>query len=187
MGAPPPDTVWQDDDFPVADVADPDTGLLVAAFQPAYVLPVFNTGNNNSNAGFIYAMTDGEASSQGSANRATEESSDYWAAYVQGVYEGPDGEDNDYDTENGRDGYCVPYEPEYAFVYLEVIRDLCGLEHPTWDATLVQRRTVVHEIGHQFGLDHHPGCVMEASTNPSLRTSSLCNGCLAAIRVIDRP
>jgi len=187
MGAPPPDPPWQAGDVAVADVDDPDTGLLVAAFEAAYTLPAFDTGNNNSNAGFIYNMTDAQAPNQGSNNRGTTaEAGDYWVAYIQGVYEGPTAEDNDDDTESGRSGYCPNPEPEYAFVYQEVIRDLCDLEHPTWDETSVERRTVIHEIGHQFELGHHDGCVMQSGPSPT-KPATFCNSCLDRIRDIDSP
>jgi hypothetical protein len=149
--------------------------LLVDALEPAYVLPVFDTGNNNSNGAFIYNMTDAQLPSQGSNNRGTTaEADDYWVAYVQGGYKGDTGDDNDPDTEGATVGESTLNVPEYAFAYLGVIRDLCEIEHPKWDETLVERRTVVHEIRHQFGLGDHPigACVMNGSTNPTVRTSS---------------
>jgi hypothetical protein len=187
MGAPPQGTIFAADDAPVNDVPEPDTGLIVSAFAPAYILPVFDTGNNNGDAPFVYNITDAQLDGQGQTNRATAESADYWVAYIQGAYEGDVGDDNDPDDENAIDGETTPAEPEYSFIYIEVIRDLTIDEHPTWNRTLVEQRTVVHEIGHQFGLPHAHGGVMHASTDPHLRTSDFTDQSIAAIRDIISP
>lgn len=183
MGAPPPGTTWGPDDVVVSDVPDPDTGLFELAFQDAYVSPVFDTGNDNSNAAFVYNLTD--LATQGSNNRGTTaESSDFWVAYIQGAYEGNLTKDNDPDGEVAVAGIYKDSGPEYAFVFIEVIRVLC-VEH-AWDQTVMERRTTLHEIGHEFELSHHEYCVMYL-LGSSYQRSFFCYNCINNIRWISYP
>jgi len=173
-------------DVDPGDVLSPDTGLLADAFDDAYVTVVFDTGNDTGNCDFVRNLTN--PASQGATYRATTfEAADYWSAYIQAAYEYIQARDNDPDDEAGVDGYNKPNEPEYAFLFKEARRDLCDDEHPEWNGTLVEQRTVVHEIGHQFELAHHAACVMAGNTDPSVRTSSFCASCIAGIRGLAYP
>ncbi len=132
----------------------------------------------------------------GTIHRGTRllESADYWAAYVMGAYEGAKGEDNDPNFQTQAFGYTTLAEPEYSAVFVEVIRDATEDDPEYRGGTIVarERRTVVHEIGHQFELQHVPKTVM--STRDVLfgvpdRTEydQFHEMHLALIRAIDKP
>ena len=87
---------------------------------------------------------------------ATNEAADCWIIYVISTYE-LDAEihDNDPDNEVTGDGTNYGTEPEYAFCSWEISRDL-GAEHG-WTTAQVEhcrKGCALHEVGHQFGLDH---------------------------------
>jgi hypothetical protein len=113
----------------------------------------------------------------------------YWAAFVEGAYEGPILRDADPDTESGRAGTTIQGGLDYSFVFTEVVRDLCEEVHPTWDRTTVEQRTTAHEIGHHFDLPDEmtPGGLMYESPNPALMGSSFTEENRLAIRTIHYP
>ena len=162
MGAPPPGTEWQEDDQPVTNVPDPDTGAFAGAFDDAYVKPLIVLGNQaelwsynfQGEAGYfgtyvIEHRLDGDG-------EPCYEAPQYWQVYLLGAYEGPllDG-DNDPDTEGARPGDTWTDEPEGSAVYQEIMRDVCA-QHGITGAKQTHYRQyfAVHEIGHQFQLSH---------------------------------
>jgi hypothetical protein len=176
------------DDVDPGDVAAPDTGLMAEAFAAAYVTVVYDTGNDTHNCVFLRNPVDATLEEQGSDYRGTTtEEVAYWSAYLQAGYEYATDHDNDpEDLIEAYLGVSTPSEPEYAFVFKETIRDLC--DDTGWPAVLVEQRTCVHEVGHQFlGPGHHDGCVMCECVDPALQTSFFCPNCLAAIRLIGYP
>ncbi|GEM_PF-3676816 len=87
--------------------------------------------------------------------------------YVMGAYEGAKDEDNDPNPEDQAFGYTPE---EYSAIFLEVIRDATdddATEYPGWAKPTKERRTVVHEIGHQFRLLHVHKSVMATRETPS--------------------
>ena len=58
------------------------------------------------------------------------------------------------------------------------------VDENSWNQTLCEKRTVVHEIGHQFELGHHSWCVMREFYDPSYTASSFCEDCVVKIRAI---
>jgi hypothetical protein len=157
---------------------------LSAAFAPAYVDVVLGTPYDNGDAEFKYHLeTASDCQNQGAANRGIGESAAYWSAYIQAAYEGPESKDNDPDTEDGRLGTTYIVEPEYSFVFVEVLRDLC--EDEDRNGQQVHQRTVLHEIGHQFELPHaHWGVMID---NLDLQISEFTEVSVKAIREIDHP
>lgn len=149
---------FPDDAIPIdvdpGDVPAPDTGLLAQAFHPAYIDVVLGTEFDDDTCDFVYHVT-----SSAAARRGIGESAAFWAAYVMGAYEGPDWTDCDPNDE-GFVGWAMTSdtEPEYTFVFHETLRD--GHNDgafPNWAGGVYTRehheqQTVVHEIGHQFGL-----------------------------------
>jgi hypothetical protein len=191
MGAPPPGTTFPDDgiqtDVAVGDLRAPYIGLIAQAFEPAYVTAVVGTENDNGNATFQYHLDDDVAlEAQGNANRGTSESAAYWSAYIQSAYEyNAAGADNDPNYELATVGHNHGDEPEYGFVFLETMRDLCDDEFPEADAEAVEMRTVVHEIGHQFECPHSSGSVMDSQ--PLSQTDSFSEDSLKQIRSVEHP
>jgi len=157
MGAPPPETQFPDDalaiDAAPGDIPAPDTGLLYAAFEPAYIEVVVGTAYDEPTIPFVYHVVDATAASRGIG-----QSDGFWSAYIAGAYEGETELDNDPDTESARWGETMSEEPECSFIYFEVLRDVHNDgEYPNWDNGVYpqaydERQSVVHEIGHQFSL-----------------------------------
>ena len=175
------------DDVDPGDVGAPDTGLMAGAYETAFIVPAYDTGNNTTNCGWVRNLESDDRWAQGNQYRSTSESSTYWAAYIVNGYEAGVLRDGDPDWEGAvlgvKYGTTYPDEPEYAWVFKESIRDGEGA-----GSQVQEQRTVVHEIGHQFGLEDHdePGanpCVMNRE-NPS---SSFCQNCQNAIRNCTNP
>jgi hypothetical protein len=80
----------------------------------------------------------------------------WWVGHVMGFYDSSAlGSDNDDDDELGVPAvtlYDLDGRGESAGVWEEVIRDM-AVQHGT-DVGAHRSRTVLHELGHQFGLDN---------------------------------
>ncbi len=193
MGAPPASAVFPDDGEandvapPAAGVPPPNTGLLADAFRPAHVQVVLGTPFDRNNVPFDYHLSDADYLLQGVARGIPEpDSGIFWSAYVLGAYEPETTRDGDgADAENPMVGATYRHENEFTYIFQEVIRDVTTDEHPDWDRDLVEMRVVVHEVGHQFELDHGPG-VMWGFADPAVQTSEFSWENLAAIRSITR-
>jgi hypothetical protein len=158
--------------------------LLATAFEPAFV--DVQIEYDEFYTPFVYHLeTLNDLENQGSTYRQIGESAAYWSAYVQGAYEGPFAKDNDPDSQPAVLGWNYGDEPEYAFTFFEVIRDLCQDEHPTWNREIFEERCVVHEIGHQFELADDTGGIMERDAENW--TSSFTEEHIKAIRSIESP
>jgi hypothetical protein len=87
-------------------------------------------------------------------NSAAVEDDLWWVVYLQAAFQAGWKEDCDPDDEvNSSIGVCPGHTDtldQGSLMFLETIRDLAD---PS-DRDLVQQQTVVHELGHQFGLAH---------------------------------
>lgn len=161
-----PFTVTDDDTATLPSL--PDIGLMVEKFKPAYILPVFDGGGNpaydrmniipSTNIDSTsHAALDAEFNKTGAFESEGWRKPEYWVAYILQGYQGIETADYDPDGPaewgphgvngggtSGRRG---------AILFAESLADYVQqLSLSTGDAAVLGRRTVVHEIGHQFGL-----------------------------------
>jgi predicted Zn-dependent protease with MMP-like domain len=166
MGAPPQGTIFPDDgiatDVVVAVVPPSATGLLSAAFEPAYVDIVLGTAFDDANVPFDYHVTPGEIVTLWINHRQILESYKYWSVYVIGAYEPDTSEDLDGEAVGTSGQTETIITSGVSLIYIEVVRDACDDQVPQLPRATVEPRVVVHEVAHQFGLEHdaQPGHLM---------------------------
>jgi len=153
----------QGDDALIGDVPDPDPGLLVSAFKPAYIDVILSaTQHDTPSVSFdahvpnsdLDPDTQQQAEMQMQAAfptiRGSSSVNGDWWAYIQGGYEASIELDNDPETELAMVGATAGYWGKASLVYSETVRDAApdlGVD----DAYLL-RMYLLHEIGHQFGM-----------------------------------
>ncbi|MCP4697350.1 MAG: hypothetical protein GY862_10935, partial [Gammaproteobacteria bacterium] len=136
-------------------------------WAPAYIRPVFDGGgnslNNNMDIDFKMNIDDQIAdldvntlidNSRGSAGA---ENKNFWVVYIQSAYE-PD-IDSDGDPDNDKIGVTLGITGEDgSFLFLETIRDKAVIDGlGGMKAQRLFAQITVHEVGHQFHLDHPDG------------------------------
>ncbi|MBW3539251.1 MAG: cadherin-like domain-containing protein [Planctomycetes bacterium] len=182
--------VFPGDDEAVADVPDPDTGMVAGAFAAAFIEVLVGSNFDHGGLPFDYHLSgDITMKQRGQANRGLGVSQFYWSAYVEGAYEPHPSEDADPNTENYSVGATVPPigEPQYSFIFLETIRDVSDDVHPAWNRVAREQQTVVHEIGHQFGLLHEDGELMAQIDQRTDQTSSFSEDSIVSLRFTIMP
>jgi hypothetical protein len=142
-------------------------------WQPAYVLPMFDTGQDNSDAPFHLNTPLAEFEAHLSESRGSPSSSvDYWVVLVKNGYQPDAGtDDNDPNSEGTYRAAALP-SAEGVLMFEESIRDWISAPNvapgygangadpdPSGDAGRQGRRQEIlnHEVGHLFGLDHADG------------------------------
>ncbi|OGV79391.1 MAG: hypothetical protein A3K18_10145 [Lentisphaerae bacterium RIFOXYA12_64_32] len=141
----------------------PDCALLQPKFESAFVLPVIDGGtdpnNNKDTVAFTLNVTDyaAEVIKPGAfESRSARGDGDFWIAYVMMAYQGGPTGDGDPDDEPAPLLLGVAPAFSYAFVFRETHRDYFSGESAANRLELL-RRTVVHEIGHEFGIRDETG------------------------------
>jgi hypothetical protein len=163
----PPDRST-DDEFR-GDVPDPDAEGLNEAFREAYIkvllLPAsyhqskvawhHNFRTSNSDLDRVNAENFRQFADR--HRQSLPEADDWWTIYVIGIYEIVSIlSDNDPNEELCSPGMTYEQEPDFSAVCFENIRDLAVQWGWTEEEKArVVRATVIHEIGHQFGLRHN--------------------------------
>jgi hypothetical protein len=157
----------------------PDTALMVEKFAPAYILPLIDGGgdlaNNKQSVSFTanddhrsHSALDAEFNKTGAFESESYRSSYYWIAYILTAYQGwvtldydPDGT-NEWGP-NGVNGGGTSLR-RGALYFHESTRDY-GAQNSLGASqlTILERRLVVHEIGHQFGLEDNTGGIYDYS------------------------
>ncbi len=168
------------------NVYAPDTSLLQNAFAPAYVLPVFDVGDNNDFVTFVL-NTDTRnppasiISTYDFDQVATEADANFWTVYLLGAYQGWTNEDHDPSTDDRVYGIVDAINGQGASVFNEVIRPPEG----RFTTEVNNAATTAHEIGHLFNGQHIDGGLMEQSaTRSSIVFSDIT---LNKIRSINHP
>ncbi len=168
------------------NVSAPDTSLLQNAFAPAYVLPVFDVGDNNDFVPFVL-NTDTRNPPASIINTydfdtvATEADVNFWTVYLLGAYQGWTDQDHDPATDDRVYGIVDAINGQGASVFNEVIRPPEGRS----TTEVNNAATTAHEIGHLFNGQHTDGGLMEQSaTRSSIVFSDIT---LNRIRSINHP
>jgi hypothetical protein len=76
-----------DDDNLTGDVPSPDVSYLATAFAPAYVLPVYDVGDNNSNVPFVLNVNATDKNVYDFDADSYEANPDFWTVYLLGAYQ----------------------------------------------------------------------------------------------------
>jgi hypothetical protein len=172
-------------------------------FAPAYIKPVYDLGSGSRQAGFNRNVEDdlNEIQDQLAGGREKASTNEYWVAYIQGAFQGPTvptpdrSADADPNIEGGIGGATPTYDVnppsdlrQGSLIFVETIRDrkavltaagLClGIN------SLAQ--SVVHEVGHQFGLDEDGGIMTPGGCVP-LADQQFLMAHLSAIRGRSHP
>jgi hypothetical protein len=157
-----------------------DFGGMAAPYADAYILPLADGGtaaaNNQNNLVFL-ANGNGQTLTTNHMQQdtpAAAERDDFWVAYLGAAFQYLDNSDDDPQSEGGTGGVswgvvsnaAVAVGSDACWVFQETDRDRLNNDVPPADAGLVAR-VAAHEMGHQLGLDHINGTLM----NPSLQNA----------------
>ena len=179
--------ILADDDVVPADIQDPDVDDLVRAYARAFILPVFDTGQDTGNAAFDLNTEAGERATQINSTKGTPASTDYyWTVTVHGGFQEPVTSDNDPDDEGTSRAWAIDSVQGVIFLQ-ESIRDWIqtsvakggagGVDpDPSCEVGRSPRRQeiLVHEVGHLLSLNHPDGSVTAADTCGGVMKPSCC-------------
>ena len=141
-----PCTIHDDDDDTLLPKL-PDTSTMGAAYQPAYVVPVYDVGDNNMNVPFVLNVRSGETVAAQDWDSRSPNAPDFWVAYLLESYQcQASDQDNDPDSEDRTFG-ATPSSAGGSLIFLEVHQSHEGVGDPVGE----EQDTVVHETGHAVG------------------------------------
>lgn len=165
--------IIKDDDDDTLLPKMPDTGQLVGAFVPAYVVPVFDVGDSNMAVPFVLNVdnTNAAVSATFDWDSRALNSPDFWVAYILEAYQYTTvDKDADPDSEGGTFGVTAlvgqsaPFTGGGSLIYLEIHQIHEGTTNPTSE----EQDTIIHETGHAVGNSRN-----EPVTDGLLRFTSL--------------
>ena len=155
------DLPFAPDDVPVADVREAKLGLLNSKFQYANVEVVADLGQYEARAGAsdnAFFMMNLESSKVGDpaytaadGMRDVTNATGFWTVQIVGSYDAGLAEDNDGETDvtTGITSWAYgTYAAPTVFIFTESIRDAAITAGV--DESVLEMRTVVHEVGHTF-------------------------------------
>jgi hypothetical protein len=156
-------TLVDDDHLPNGqDVPTPNMSHVATAFQPAYILPVYNGGSNPSNdqstvsfAGNVAELSADVTDQIGQGRNSPVSQDDFWIIYVQGAFQYAFRNDNDSNSEPEGMGITASLDNtvsvnEGSLIFLETIHDY---DNSNPSRVQPEEWIVAHEIGHLFVLD----------------------------------
>ncbi|MEK6674438.1 MAG: hypothetical protein AABZ47_02150 [Planctomycetota bacterium] len=150
-----PCTLKDDDDNTLLPKA-PDTSAMAPAYQPAYVVPVYDVGDNNMSVPFVLNVPNGGTVAAQDWDSKSLNSNDFWVAYVLEAFQRAFDRDRDPDTEVVTLG--VTANPDGGSLsFIEAIRD--GTSNPV----VREQNNIVHETGHAVGRSGDEPVTDEAS------------------------
>ncbi len=133
----------------------PDVSGMAAAYASAYVVPVYDVGDNNMNVPFVrnVPLNDGENVAALDWDSRALNSAEYWVVYVLSSFQGQaSNRDRDPDSERATLG-VTPSVGGGSLVFLEVHQAHEGQSNPAH----YEQVTIIHETGHAAGdSDAHP-------------------------------
>ena len=154
--------VWDDDQI-TGDVPMPDTSDLERVFNPAYVLPVFDVGDNNDNVEFKLNATGYSASDLRSLYdfdaQGTESDANFWTVYLFGGYQGTTTTDDDPNSE----GCVLGVADDINGMGVIIFKEIFVSAEITPTIYVSERLVVDHEVGHLFNGLHTDGGLMAQS------------------------
>jgi hypothetical protein len=140
-------------------------------FAPAYIRPTYDLGAGSKQAGFNLNVedvaTNNDLSNQLNAGRDFTSSDGYWVVYLQGAFQGSVTQDLDPNFGQTVQGFTLGLKVDGSLIFLETLRDTEMVLNIT--PGQYHQKTVVHEVGHQFGLDHPEGGIMQTGPSTPLR------------------
>ena len=179
--------ILEDDDVVPADIAEPDVGDMVRAYGKAFILPVFDTGEDTDNVTFDLNSEFSELSSQINAGKGTPASTDdYWTVTAQGGFQTSVSSDNDPDDEgtwravavDSVQGTLFLTESIRDWIQAPTAKDGAGGIDPdtTGDLPRSPRRQEIldHEVGHLLSLSHGDGSITAADPHGGVMRPSCC-------------
>jgi PKD repeat protein len=193
------DDGWNYDGDEGENVSRPDTSRLQVSddpnlnvFEPAYVRPKYDVGDNNDYVPFVLNSQSESASGLISTydfdSVGTEADNNFWTAYLLGAYQ-PDAEgDMDPSTEQDRSPSKVALAATDAFngqgssIFFEMFSEYHNFISDTFNPA----STAAHEMGHLFNGEHSDGGLM-AGYSSSAQTNSFTPITLNRIRSILHP
>ncbi|MEK6674389.1 MAG: hypothetical protein AABZ47_01895 [Planctomycetota bacterium] len=142
-----PCTLKDDDDNTLLPKA-PDTSAMAPAYQPAYVVPVYDVGDNSMNVPFVANVPEDpvETLAIHRWDSRTQNAPDFWVAYLLEGLQSASRDDRDPNNEAFSFGDTVNIAGG-SLIYLEVHQPREGVGNPVAE----ERDTVVHETGHAVG------------------------------------
>lgn len=159
-----------DDDTGAGDVAAPDTSNLALRLGPAYVVPLYDIGDNNTNVAFELNVQPnaGQLSGYDFDQFATENAPHFWTIYLLGAYQ-------------PETWFSIPIPP-FTFgdgdaasegqVTLGIV-DAIGIgqgarefKESFNEIPCSSAQVMAHEVGHLFDGDHNDGALMTGMSCP---------------------
>jgi len=172
------------DDDTITKPDYPDLSLMNSVFYDCYIYSLDDGGGNmnwkQSNRPFNRNLTTGDWSSVLNPDSASVLSSDFWTVYLCGVFQPEHDHDNDPISEQAYFGQATQAGPgnNQGVIFIEVFEDI---------GSTCENQVVVHEIGHQFGLDHEPDTIMNSTMPVDHVCELFCPDDIAIIRGISHP
>ncbi len=154
-----------DDDFvPPGALAPPDNSLMAAAFEAAYIRPVYDLPNNQ-NVPFILnvALANGAAYDYNFTSQPQNPDPAFWAIYNLSAYQGPTTIDRDPNFEPGVLGITNVIGGYGMQIFKETIRHLLADPDQVQSPVVNEAATVAHEVGHIMNGVHNDGGLMAQS------------------------
>ena len=155
-----------DDDVISGDVPAPDTAGMMTTYAPAYILPLFDTGEDTPDVPFVLNSENADIRAHIEEGKGVDLSTDrHWAVTVLGAYQRLRARDNDPNSEGTPRARAIGVA-HGALVAMESIRDWIQTPPPSggggMDPAVAGRQPrgqeiLNHEVGHLFGLRHPDG------------------------------
>lgn len=173
-----------DDDAIKGDVTDPDTSGIAAIYQPAYIVPLFDTGKDNGDVPFVVNSEDADIPSHIKSGKEVVKSTErYWAVTALNAYQRKAVADNDPNNEGTPRARAVR-SVHGVLMAVESIRDWIatpkaqqgggGMDPAAPGRQTRYQEILNHEIGHLFTLAHADGQKTTAEQSGGVMNPTCC-------------